>query len=189
MLTVSVSVKAPGVPVLPLSLVSMVRVESPVPENTTLCSVLLTSVNEPVMTTVLVAEPETVAAPDSVAARVPVVTERVVVMMPAPASTSATDRALPFKVLKAMVPATADCEPGTVLTGASLTAVTLRVKVLSAKLISLLAPPLRPLSVSLTVITELPLALAAPVKVTWPVPALMVGPTANKAPLVEPVML
>ena len=95
---------------------------------------------------------------------VPLVAVRVTVIWSLPASTSVMEMALPLAVLKprAMF-CCAVCAPGTLLTGASLTALTMRVTVL----VSVFSPPLplKPLSLRVTVRVTLAVASWAVLKV------------------------
>ena len=146
---VSLSVLLPPEPVLPPSLVSMVKVADAEDEKVGAVAkrkaLILATV--PLSTSVPVPLPVTVTLPVPVAASVPVVTLKVVLITPAaPASTSATDRPanttgallLPLKVA------------GKVLTGASFTAA--RVIVLIS--VSVLMPPVPMLPLSLVVIVK-----------------------------------
>ena len=146
---VSLSVLIPPEPVLPPSLVSIVSVADEVDEKVGAVAnknaLMLATV--PLNTSEPVPLPVTVTPPPEVAASVPVVTLKVVLMMPtAPASTSATDRPanttgallLPLNVA------------GKVLTGASLTAAIVIVRVST----SVLMPPVPMLPPSLVVMVN-----------------------------------
>ena len=113
-----------------------------------------------VIDTLLLPLPVTTAPFCAIAVKLPSVVETVVVTVPAAASRSAT--LMLFGPVKASgTPTPVDNGPaGTVLTGASLTAVTLITKVCGAEVST---PPLAvpPLSCRVNVIVAVPLAFAA----------------------------
>ena len=158
----SVSDCGPPLPVLPLSLVATVIVPlPPAPlEKLSVCSVALTSATMSVIDTLLLPLPVTMAPFCAVAVKLPSVVETVVVTVPAAASRSAT--LMLFGPVNASgTPTPVDSGPaGTVLTGASLTAVTLMTKVCGAEVST---PPFAvpPLSCRVNVIVAVPLAFAA----------------------------
>ena len=160
---VSVSVCAPPDPVLPRSEVAMVtRIAAVVfgavyvmPFNA-----VLTTATVPVTCTLFVPEPVTVAA-EAAGTKLPLPAGTLIVTctLPAPASTSATLGALAAE--SASVPDAATCcVAGTVLTGASLTAVTVIVNDCAPDVST---PPFAvpPLSWATSVIVATPLAFAA----------------------------
>ena len=162
----SLSLWAPPLPVLPWSLVATVSVTAEVALAAVVkvtfeaATKALRLVALPVRTRVPVPDPTTVTPPPAVAASAPLPTDRVTCRFAEPASTSATE----MPVSAVATSSVTAIEAGTVLTGASLIAVTLSVTLS----VSVRVPPLPvlPWSLVLTVSVTAPSALAAVVKLT-----------------------
>ena len=162
-LIVSVSVCGPPEPVNPRSSDVIVIVAEPlkfalgvkvVPSRAALMSVMA-----PTICTLEVPLPMTVTPAVEPVARVPLVEESVTWMALPPASTSDTEMALPLEVEKTRFVSSATvCVPGTLFTGASLTALTVMLTVS----VSLSGPPapVLPLSLAVTVSEAEPLKFA-----------------------------
>src|SRR5215468_5795452 len=164
MATVSTSVSGPPEPVLPWSLVVTVRLAAPlklaVGANTRPFSAVLMLARLPVTVTVAVPLPVTVRPVVPAKVITPVVAAKVTCTLLEPASTSATEIALPFAVLKVSVPSSFMVwAAGTVLTGASFTALTVMV----TESVSLSGPPEPVLPWSLVVTVRLAAPLKLPV--------------------------
>src|SRR5215510_4759409 len=177
MATESLSLRAPPEPVLPWSLVVTVRLAAPlklpVGANTRPLRAVLMLARLPVTVTVAVPLPLTVRPEVPASVSTPLVAASVTWTLLLPASTSAIEMALPLAVENVSVPSSLMvCAPGTVLTGASLTAFT----VMATESLSPRAPPEPVLPWSLVVTVR----LAAPLK-------LPVG--ANTRPLRAVLML
>ena len=157
--TVSTSVNVPPAPVLPRSLVVTVRVTAPFALAAVVYVTLLAAIKAlmavcvPVNTRLPDPEPATPTPTTAVAASMPVGTLSVTEMPLAPASTSAT-----LKPVSAVTTSSVTViEPGVVLTGASLTALT---AMLTVSISVNAPPPTFPLSLVVMVRVAVPLKLA-----------------------------
>src|SRR5882724_6416745 len=164
MATVSRSLWAPPEPVLPWSLVVTVRLAEPlklpVGWNTRPLMSVLMLARLPVTVTVPVPLPLTVRPVVPARVSTPLVTASVTWTLPAPASTSAIEMALPLATEKVSAPSSFMAwAAGTVLTGASLTALTVMATVST----SLSGPPEPVLPWSLVVTVRLAEPLKFPV--------------------------
>src|SRR5882672_10581155 len=164
MATVSTSVWAPPEPVLPKSLVVTVRLalplKLPVGANTRPFNAVLMLARLPVTVTVPVPLPLTVSPDVPASVSTPLVAASVTWTFELPASTSAMEMALPAAAENVSVPSSFMLwATGTVLTGASLTALTVMATVST----SVLAPPEPVLPKSLVVTVRLALPLKLPV--------------------------
>src|SRR5262247_4124590 len=175
MATESLSLRAPPEPVLPWSLVVTVRLAAPlkllVGANTRPLRAVLMLARLPVTVTVAVPLPLTVRPEVPASVSTPLVAAKVTWTLELPASTSAIEMALPLAVENVSVPSSLMvCAPGTVLTGASFTALT----VMATESLSLRAPPEPVLPWSLVVTVRLAAPLKLPVGAnTRPLRALL----------------
>src|SRR5882724_9205196 len=164
MATASTSVWAPPEPVLPRSLVVTVRLALPLKlpagANTRPFNAVLMLARVPVTVTVPVPLPETVRPAVPARVSTPLVAASVTWTLLLPASTSAMEMALPAAAENVSVPSSfMACAAGTVLTGASFTALT----VMATESVSPSAPPEPVLPRSLVVTVRLALPLKLPV--------------------------
>src|SRR5262252_9545368 len=160
----STSVSGPPEPVLPWSLVVTVRLASPlklaVGWNTRPFNAVLMLARLPVTVTVPVPLPLTVRPVVPARVSTPLVAVSVTCTLELPASTSAMLIALPLATLNVSVPSSfMVCAAGTVLTGASLTALT----VMATESTSVSGPPEPVLPWSLVVTVRLAAPLKLPV--------------------------